>query len=293
MPNSRIFGHIEGVPVGAIFADRRELRAAGLHMPPQAGISGSQLEGADSIVVSGGYEDDEDYGSRIVYTGHGGLDPATHQVVTDQTLDAQNQALVVSSLEQLPVRVVRGSGGDPVYSPSVGYRYDGLYVVEHYWEARSASTGKRIFRFRLAAIDHTGLLDPLPVGAPTSAAGRRQLSTSVLIRNPRVMMRVKELHDHYCQVCGERIETPAGPYAEASHIRPLGRPHDGPDTLENILCLCPNDHRRFDLSAIFVDDDYTIRATMTDSRIGRLSIVRGHRPNPEFLRYHREHIVRM
>lgn len=41
----------------------------------QAGISGSGEEGADSVVVSGGYEDDEDYGDVIVYTGHGGNDP--------------------------------------------------------------------------------------------------------------------------------------------------------------------------------------------------------------------------
>lgn len=31
--------------------------------------------GADSIVVSGGYPDDADYGDEIIYTGHGGRDP--------------------------------------------------------------------------------------------------------------------------------------------------------------------------------------------------------------------------
>jgi putative restriction endonuclease len=103
---------------------------------------------------------------------------------------------------------------------------------------------------------------------------------------------VIQLNDHYCQVCGDRIETPAGPYAEASHIRPLGRPHDGPDVIENVLCLCPNDHKRFDLKAIYVDSDYSISDTATGSKLGRLSIVRGHTPNPEHLRYHREHIVR-
>jgi hypothetical protein len=37
---------------------------------------GSQT-GAESIVVSGGYEDDEDHGDTIIYTGHGGNDPQT------------------------------------------------------------------------------------------------------------------------------------------------------------------------------------------------------------------------
>jgi putative restriction endonuclease len=39
-----------------------------------AGIAGSVSEGADSIVLSGGYEDDEDRGEEIVYTGHDGKD---------------------------------------------------------------------------------------------------------------------------------------------------------------------------------------------------------------------------
>ena len=37
------------------------------------------------------------------------------------------------------------------------------------------------------------------------------------------------------QMCGIRLEGFAGPYAEAAHVRPLGSPHNGPDTLNNIL----------------------------------------------------------
>ena len=56
MPD-RHFGSITGVEVGALFENRVELAEAGVHKPRQAGISGSGSEGADSIVVSGGYED--------------------------------------------------------------------------------------------------------------------------------------------------------------------------------------------------------------------------------------------
>jgi len=56
----RVFGEIEGVKEGDLFDDRRVLSAAGVHRPTQAGISGSVADGADSIVLSGGYEDDED-----------------------------------------------------------------------------------------------------------------------------------------------------------------------------------------------------------------------------------------
>jgi putative restriction endonuclease len=45
-----------------------EAHDAGVHRPLQAGISGAVSEGADSIVVSGGSEDDRDFGDTIVYT---------------------------------------------------------------------------------------------------------------------------------------------------------------------------------------------------------------------------------
>ncbi len=70
-----VFGHILGYPLGSWFENRAELADAGVHRHRQAGISGSASEGADSIVLSGGYEDDEDHGDVIVYTGYGGRDP--------------------------------------------------------------------------------------------------------------------------------------------------------------------------------------------------------------------------
>ena len=74
MPSQRHFGSIPNHLVGSLFADRRSLSAATVHRPPQAGISGSKTDGADSIVLNGGYVDDEDYGDVIIYTGHGGQD---------------------------------------------------------------------------------------------------------------------------------------------------------------------------------------------------------------------------
>ena len=54
-----MFGALEGIEVGQIFNARRDLADAGVHAPLMAGIWGAQ-EGAYSIVLSGGYEDDVD-----------------------------------------------------------------------------------------------------------------------------------------------------------------------------------------------------------------------------------------
>lgn len=87
-----------------------------MHRPLQHGISGAGAEGADSIVVSGGYEDDEDYGDLIIYTGAGGRDPATGAQIADQEFEVQNLALVKSEAEGLPVRVVRADSEQSVVS---------------------------------------------------------------------------------------------------------------------------------------------------------------------------------
>jgi hypothetical protein len=144
----RLFGHVPGIWVGTEFPDRRSVSAAGVHRPTQAGISGSSTDGADSIVVSGGYIDDSDSGDRIIYTGHGGNDPITKRQVADQQLTRGNQALVISHNRGLPVRVVRGWKGNPAHSPDAGYRYDGLYSVARYWSEVGVD-GYVIWRYEL------------------------------------------------------------------------------------------------------------------------------------------------
>ena len=63
MPD-RVFGHIPGYSEGSRFEARAEFSEAGVHRTLIAGISGSEREGVDSIVLSGGYEDDEDLGDE-------------------------------------------------------------------------------------------------------------------------------------------------------------------------------------------------------------------------------------
>jgi putative restriction endonuclease len=282
MPD-RIFGDIPGNPRGTPYDDRDELAAAGVHRPLQGGIWGGR-DGAESVVVSGGYVDDLDYGETVVYTGQGGRDPNTGRQIADQELIRGNLGLARSQLDGLPVRVVRGSEGDPVYSPASGYRYDGLFHVADYWH-EIGRDGFRIWRFRLVAVDS------LDTAAVADGETRRVKATvQRIVRNTYFAAKVvKELHDHTCQVCGLRLMTPAGAYAEAAHIRPLGAPHNGPDAIDNILCLCPNDHVLFDNGAIYIDEAGVVRECATNGEVGKLRLTESHKINPEQVRYHREH----
>jgi putative restriction endonuclease len=98
----RVFGKIPGVREGAQFDSREEVAAARVHVPRRAGISGSQNEGADSIVISGGYEDDQDFGNEVIYTGHGGKEPGGPRQIADQTLTWGNLALILPLAIPLP-----------------------------------------------------------------------------------------------------------------------------------------------------------------------------------------------
>lgn len=280
----RTFGHIAGVQVGDLFANRIELSEAFVHRPRMAGISGSGTSGADSIVVSGGYIDDEDDGYRIVYTGHGGNDAATKHQIADQVLEGGNLALAISCDEGLPVRVSRGSRGESKFAPPIGFRYDGLYQVTRYWPDTGVD-GFRIWRFELHSLEAE-----LPPVEPSSEAigseAPEGMDTPVqrlvaaryeVARNQNLARWVKELHDWTCQMCGERVTTPVGGYAEAAHITPIGSPHNGPDQLSNLLCLCPNCHKRFDGLARYIDENDDVIDVVSGQIVGRLRRRDGHR----------------
>ena len=59
----------QGVLVGECWEDRLECRQWGAHFPHVAGIAGQSNNGAQSVVLSGGYQDDEDHGEWFLYTG--------------------------------------------------------------------------------------------------------------------------------------------------------------------------------------------------------------------------------
>ncbi|KAH9917257.1 PUA-like domain-containing protein [Fomitopsis serialis] len=153
-----VFGHIPDVPIGTYWASRQECSDAAVHPFIAAGIYGTKEEGAYSIVLSGGYEDDVDEGDRIIYTGSGGNDKALDGTwhagpqTKDQTFDNyRNAALWKSWKTGEPVRVVRGCQLDSDFAPPGGdkkYRYDGLYEVVR----ASLETGKsgfKVCRFEL------------------------------------------------------------------------------------------------------------------------------------------------
>jgi 5-methylcytosine-specific restriction endonuclease McrA len=330
----RVIGHIEGVPVGALFHRRLDVQRAQLHQTNQRGISwlvdtdGSKV--GDAIVLHGGYADDEDHWEWIRYTGasEGRDKDSTGRLLRSQSWSyTDNAALRLSHERRHPIRVIRGYEGDPRYSPSNSYRYDGLYEITDVRTATSkfpAPDGSPIdiCQFDLRRLPDQRqvqtsverrvieVLEELdderaeqengqqehaePLGEHQSVERfpeSRSMRVRRLIRDTAAAQRIKQLYEGECQLCGLRLVGPDGrPYSEGAHIRPLGRPHHGPDVEPNILCLCPTCHVRLDIGAIAVAEDGSVlvRADLSGARLlPKLTVKDGHRVHPEYLRYHR------
>lgn len=290
-------------PVGSTFASRAEARAAGVHRYLINGIDYERATGlSTAIVLNGGYKDDQDLGDVIIYTGEGGQNANRTEQIRDQDWSKGNGGLRNAQTAGEPVRILRGFKPKNPFSPATGYRYDGLYTVVSA-DLVPSSDGPLVCQFRLEAIPGESTSfgtggDGRPseeVSADSELEvlpGREATTVMRIVRDSLISRRLKHIHDFGCQVCGVRLDTPSGPYAEGAHIRPLGQPHDGPDTLENLLCLCPNHHVLFDKGAIWIGEDYGICVTEGGAEIGLLRQLPAHRVSPEHLAYHRERIAR-
>jgi predicted restriction endonuclease len=284
-----LYGAVPNIEPGTHFSTRMELHKARVHRPLQAGICGTAAKGgAESIVVSGGYRDDEDFGNTIIYTGHGGRDPDTGAQVKDQSPeDSGNAALIKSMTTGRPVRVIRGSGGDPRYSPPDGYSYDGLFRVTDFSVQRSVD-GPKVILFRLENL--SGAVDGNVVGSdtPDQLLGNYERLAPGIYAKRSHAEKLKKIYNYTCQVCETALEAPGNQrFAASVYIRALEYPHRGRDSLNNMLCLCPNDYNLFKFGALTIEDDLTVINQNDGEEVGNLIVK--HDIDMANIRYHRTH----
>ncbi|XP_014673331.1 PREDICTED: E3 ubiquitin-protein ligase UHRF1-like [Priapulus caudatus] len=181
------WGPVPGVEVGMMWKFRVQASEVGVHRPHVAGIHGRETEGAYSIVLSGGYEDDVDRGDEFTYTGSGGRDLSGNKRTAEQSsdqmltrmnmalakncnakVDAKNGAKATNWQAGKPVRVVRNCKGrkHSKYAPTEGNRYDGIYKIVEYWQEKGQS-GFKVWRYLLRRDDLTP--------APWSKAGQKRV----------------------------------------------------------------------------------------------------------------------
>ena len=280
-----MFGHIDKIEVGQVFKDRAHVADLGIHAPLMAGIWGAQ-EGAYSIVLSGGYEDDIDELDYILYTGQGGQDTPGGKQIADQVFTKGNLGLKLSCIYNLPVRVIRGH--QVSYGPELGYRYDGLYRVQKYERVRGKS-GFYICRFHMISEQSFANLEKILSSSfkpDYQPADRTESKIKRLKRNPKLGEKVKRIYNFHCQICNIFLDSPSGPIAIGAHIKPLGYPHNGPDIIENILCLCPNHHDQFDALTFSITPNTRCIVGLDGYENKSIKVKGRHNINDDFLEDH-------
>lgn len=285
MSKNRIYGHIDGYPEGSKFKDREEVRLAGLQRHPMKGIDGTDHEAACAIVLSGGYEDDIDHMNYIIYTGKGGRDNKNKQI-SHQEFTGSNKSLILSCEYRLPVRVIRGY--QIKNGPNDGYRYDGLYFVESY-ERVIGKSGFYVCKYHLCKYPEESYGNKTEDVDEKSSAGRASGTYNRLIRNTRNPETIKEIYRYKCQICNIFLKQPSESrgIAVGAHIKGLGNPHDGPDTLSNMLCLCPNHHAQFDKFSFYIEPSSLKVIGLDGYENIQIKISRDHKLNIKFLEYHK------
>ncbi|MDB2668772.1 HNH endonuclease [Alphaproteobacteria bacterium] len=73
--------------------------------------------------------------------------------------------------------------------------------------------------------------------------------------------------------------------AIGAHIQGLGRPHNGLDVIENMLCLCPNHHDQFDYRAFYIDPENLLIVGLPEFEKRKLNKSPRHNIGGDFLRY--------
>ncbi|KAJ1894583.1 hypothetical protein LPJ66_005101 [Kickxella alabastrina] len=188
VPSNHI-GSIPGVRVGQSWRFRIQVSESGVHRPPVGGIAGGSTTPAMSIVLAGGYPEDDDHGEEFYYTGSGGYDLSGNKRQAkaqsfDQELVRGNRSLALSCAapvdeingavatdwkQSSPVRVCRSyklAKMHPEFAPKEGVRYDGLYRLVKYWREKGVS-GFYVWRYFFRRDD--------PEPAPWTEEGKQNI----------------------------------------------------------------------------------------------------------------------
>jgi predicted restriction endonuclease len=87
----------------------------------------------------------------------------------------------------------------------------------------------------------------------TAIVLRRLQETQAQIRNAQNVLELKALYGNACIFYGQQTIMGVDPfkhYSEAAHIKPVGKPHNGPDQKDNMIILSQEHHLQFDCGVL-------------------------------------------
>ncbi|EOC1797756.1 HNH endonuclease [Vibrio fluvialis] len=162
-------------------------------------------------------------------------------------------------------RIQRHSSDSFSYNPD---NPDLFYSVE--------GLGSGIWGLR-SSLTKTPVASDIDGGNETTLRAKQEVYR--ILRDTMLARKIKKLHKDQCQLCNTTVRLKNNEtYSEAHHIIPIGKPHHGPDTPENIIVVCPTCHVLCDYGAIILD-------------IKQIKQRAGHSISIKSINYHNESVV--
>jgi predicted restriction endonuclease len=122
----------------------------------------------------------------------------------------------------------------------------------------------------------------------------REEILSKWVRDSTKVKKLKKTYSNCCQICGEQLTLIDGlVYSEVHHIQPFNKEHKGIDDHPNMLVLCPNHHKLFDLGIIALDpEDHKILLHINpNNKLNKTRLkLSEHKLSSTYVRYHFENI---
>ncbi|OQO11780.1 hypothetical protein B0A48_03507 [Cryoendolithus antarcticus] len=145
---------------------------AGAHGASIAGITGDLVDGAFSVVMSGGLDPSGvpypkiDHGDTVQYCG-------TDATKTDGQPSPETRQMIKNSHNGQPVRLIRSSKLGGEHAPEKGYRYDGLYSVTAVEQMDPTGSQRQRHRFTLVRVAGQ---DPIRSTEPERRPTQREIA---------------------------------------------------------------------------------------------------------------------
>ncbi|MGD8726800.1 MAG: HNH endonuclease [Gemmatimonadales bacterium] len=230
------------------------------------------------------------YGALPIYFAVIGEAHSIRYAATLKALDLHPQESREAT-RQLLAYSLKATKQERVWTPGEGtlYAIAGCKAIRPFSlsRLRKLSDGNPVdsrYRYSYALVEGRPSEDLTAIDAASDVSDppesvRKRTVVSRIVRDSALARSLKAQHRNQCQICGQTVQMESGStYAEAHHVRPLGRPHNGPDIEQNILIVCPNHHAMLDLGGM----------QLTPAKIRSR---RGHSVARQFIDYHNQHVV--
>lgn len=119
---------------------------------------------------------------------------------------------------------------------------------------------------------------------------RQTREVQAQIRDRKKAAALRRHYQNTCVFCGARLQVGHNRwYSEAAHVKPLGKPHNGPDRASNMIVLCPNHHLQFDRGILLLKrtpSGFVIRSRIKGDPLNNQVVNLRHTVDEEFVSYH-------